>query len=128
MSPFADVGRPYELSGMFYVFDIENNRLSLQDNPGAGGALETFVWYRPTTLADVPSFAWENHEDALVAGTLSRLYMQSGKPYTNPAMASVNHRIFTSGISQVKRRAYSSNTRSDIGWVFPLATRSGSMR
>lgn len=128
MRPLPDVARPYELAGLYYVYDVENDRLVLQEDPGAGGELLAYVWYRPIALANVPAFAWENFENELVAGTLCNLFQQPGKPYTNPALAAVNHRKFNSGIAQARRRALSSNTRSDIGWMFPLATRSRNLR
>lgn len=45
------------------------------------------------------------HQDALVAGALMRLYAQPEKPWSNPALAGDQHRIFLACYAHARQRA-----------------------
>lgn len=125
--PVSDHGRPVGLAGSFYYYERLNGTINLYEYPD-DGLLDIYVWLIPTTLAAVPDMVWTDWEEALVGGTLMNLMLMPGKPYTNLALAGAHRARFLSGVTQARRRALSSNSRADIGWSFPLATRSRSLR
>lgn len=50
------------------------------------------------------------HQDALAAGALMRLYAQPEKPWTNPALANDQHRIFNACCAHARQRAVLGHT------------------
>lgn len=126
LSPLPDHGTPVDPPSYTYVYDQESNSILSAD--GMPDDLTAEVWYRPLALPNVPAHVWANWDEAIVQGTLARLYLHAAKPYTNPAMAALSHRKFTGQVALARRRAKSSNSRADVGWSFPLGVRGRPLR
>lgn len=93
-----------------------------------GATATVRVWKRPATAADIPEFLYDNYDTPLVYETVSLLMSHPDRPYTNPALSTLNHRRFLSSANAAMRQMKTGNTRADLPWSFPHPTTSRSLR
>ena len=108
--------------------DTQTITLSRNDIPDLVGGLTIIAWYQPETLEAIPPSIWNNYTETLVEGTLSKMFQTPNRPYTNFALGSLHGKRFKGQKGRARRAAMSSRSNSEVGWRFPLDTRSRSLR
>lgn len=103
----------------------EPGTLTLQTTPTAA---DTYVATVAKTVIDpvtrdgypeYPEWLFRRYADGLLDGTLSRLFAQAAKSYTNPTLAVLHFRRFQAAIAQANRDARHSNLYGAQRWKFP---------
>jgi len=62
---------------------------------------------------------WFMWFDTVVAGTLSKLYLQPGKPYSDAGMGRIQAQLFSTGIAQARAHVQSMFVTEGTPWTFP---------
>jgi len=62
---------------------------------------------------------WAMWFDTVLAGAMGRLYLQPGKPYSDPAMGRVQRNMFSQGVAQARAHAQSMFVTDGIPWRYP---------
>jgi hypothetical protein len=74
---------------------------------------------KPTNFGYLPPILFDLWFEAMLSGTLARLYAAPMKPYTNPQMASVNMGKFRAEVRRARDQAERFNSSQQSGWRFP---------
>ena len=89
---------------------------------------ETWIAHVALTVIDptdgegmphMPDWIAEKYQDYLASGLLSRLAMQTGKPYSSDKMAMYHGRRFSEGISLARKEARQGHVYGGQRWTFP---------
>ena len=81
----------------------------------------------PATSPLVPTWLVQKYWNAFLWGTLARMHMQGGKPYSNPQMGAFRAAQFNSEKTKARVDALVGNVRGNPTWSFP-GFASGSQR
>ena len=73
----------------------------------------------------LPYDVWTNYFECLLAGALSRLYMQPAKPYTDVTAGIAYAKMYRMGIASARAEAQASHVREGSEWYFPYYARGG---
>jgi len=97
-----------------YTFDPPAT-LHIQGTPTQDMELFIRVALKPT-LSDAIAPLWlvERYEEALVAGTLYRLMMLTGKTWSSPDFAAVHKRTFESGVASARIHELKKHTSASV--------------
>lgn len=89
----------------------------IPDNTRTG---EVLLSLRPDCVdAPFDDDIWAMWYDAFVAGTLSRLFLQPGKPYTDPQMGRLKALEFRHGVIQARAHVQSQFITDGASWYYP---------
>jgi len=103
-----------------YTFNLSGLITLVPQPNSAGGTLHIFVGLRPTIVTPViPDVQLSQWFDGLLDGTLTRLYEQPGKPFSNAALAMVHAKRFRARISKARDIANRGFGRGGAPWSFP---------
>lgn len=109
-----------EISSWYYLPDRETVRLAL--TPEAVGVLELKVSLKPTQDAkNLPDFLYNDHLEAIRAGTLARLLAQPGKDYSNPQLGGYFKMEFEKLKRKERAERWNDYTRQSTLYVGPVA-------
>lgn len=86
-----------------YFVDYEG-ALELYPTPSSNvtDGLVTDITVMPVTLDAVEGSVWDQYESVIVDGALHHLFASHNRPYTNPALAALHGRKFSSGVARVR--------------------------
>lgn len=103
----------------FYLDEPDNVRLWPTPQVAVDNGLTFYVALTPKqTVTHLPRMAMSLHYEALLDGTLGRLYNHPAKPYTDPLRANYHLRRFRAAISEFRARAREGYVNTP-GWSFP---------
>jgi len=81
---------------------------------------EVILALRPDCIdAPLGDDAWAMWFDTFLAGTLSRLFMQPGKPYSDAQMGKLQALMFRHGVVQARAHVQSGYITEGVSWSFP---------
>ena len=93
------------------------------DNERTGEAL---LALKPNSInTKLPYDVMTTYWEAICAGAMSKLYMQPGKPYSNPQGAALHARMFRAGIAAARADAQAHHLREAASWSFPYFATGG---
>jgi hypothetical protein len=78
---------------------------------------------KPTEFGTLPPILFDLWFEAMLNGTLARLFAQPQKPYTNPQLAETHMRIFRAEVRRAKDQAERYNSGQQPTWCFPYFAR-----
>jgi len=130
LHPVNQRDRPNYISEWYYEFDRGQGSIILTsalENPSGRTLLVNMILV-PETIYDVPDGWAEELEEPLLNGTLYRMMIHPNRPYTNQGTALSHGRRYQAARTRIRNERYRSFAEAGIGWSFPLATRSRTLR
>tara|TARA_B100001057_G_scaffold478564_1_gene549154 strand:- start:3847 stop:4470 length:624 start_codon:yes stop_codon:yes gene_type:complete len=83
----------------------DNDAFFLAPIPDANDSYRVLYSVKPTSSStSIPDTFGKENREIIVHGSLYRLQMMSGQPFSNPAAASDNKRLFDRGVGRVARQ------------------------
>lgn len=106
------------------AFQVQENMGTVVINPAPTGdvpkGIKAVVTLRPAENdTSMPCELVSRHMDALVDGSLERLFRHVNKPYTNLDLANYHHRRFRAAITRTRRMVRGGNAHATPPWLFP---------
>jgi hypothetical protein len=87
---------------------------------------EALLALRPKDInVELPADIWTTYWEALYNGTLHRLYLQPGKPYSDLNAGTVYGRLYRSGIASARADAQAWHLRDAQAWSYPYYASGG---
>jgi hypothetical protein len=87
---------------------------------------EAYLALKPDNLQTLlPYDVLTNYFEVLYSGACYRLYLQSGKPYTNPQAGGMFARIYRAGVASARAEAQAHHLRDGNSWHFPYFATGG---
>lgn len=122
------VGGPPNIPGSFFMDKIDRLQLYPIPNSTLGKVLYVYACLVPTPNANLlPDISYTHHVDALLWGTLARLYMMPKKSWSNQALSMEYQKKFRQEILMARDIANRGYGPADTGVRFPsFAGRAGS--
>lgn len=126
LNPIGDHDDLVGVRNNSYRFDAFNREITIPK--GSVGELRMFIAWVPEKLEDIPPGYVVEYRDGIMDGALARMLVHPNRPYSNPGQAIFHGRRYKTAISRAKRNILTRNAKADVGFRFPHATRSGSLR
>lgn len=90
---------------------------------------EALLALKPQNFETVlPYDVWTNHFETLLNGTLHRLYLQPGKPWSDLNAMTLHGRLYRGGVASARAEAQSHHLRDAGSWSFPYFATGGRAR
>jgi hypothetical protein len=113
--PGQDNDNMHGISGVVGYTFKHPQTLWIQGTPTQNEDIFLEVILRPKMSdTEIPDWLAEQYEDAIVAGTLSRLMMVAAKPWFNAELSAYHKREFGRGISQARADAIRRHTNTRV--------------
>jgi hypothetical protein len=75
---------------------------------------------KPSSIrTELPYDIWTQWFETLLAGALYRLYLQPGKPYSDPQAARLYAAIYRAGVASARAQAQAHNLTGGSSWRYP---------
>jgi hypothetical protein len=118
----------YDLSGALYergaiTLPFLPSASHVADNPFFVVAAFAPSYDATNTEGLIPVDMWTRYRDIIVAGLVSRMMFQPGKPYSNPQLAMLHRRDFTSKLAVARHQMRTNEVPGQQLWQFPRHTR-----
>jgi hypothetical protein len=81
---------------------------------------EILLALKPVSIeVSLPYDVWTEHFEALLHGSLYRLYIQPQRPWSDPQSAKLEYTLYMRGIQSARAKVQSGNLTDGVLWRFP---------
>lgn len=126
-SPWSEASRGVTQPDRTFNFLPDQTGLAISPAPAnavASGLVVTARVMPQTILAVMPARVFTQHEEAIYAGVLSRMFLTPNRGYTNPRLSALYSQKFSGACAAARRQVLTNYSSASVSWKFPMAERS----